>query len=229
MSTPDPYHPRRRRKARLITAVGFFLLALLGVPWLIGTIAVLVPERPTLRTLAALPYPDPAPNQTDLLTFTDLRGRARIQTEWIPIFANWTDDGTYTGFILMRLTTFTDPGGRDEPTRDISITFAAAGDIRLPADNPLRHPLILTTGDSTARVWPDPYYVGSASMENAPAFRDFMWYDAPTTIIVQAANTVDDFTITIAGFESPVPPEAFAILRAFAATLKPGYQPPSPN
>ncbi len=227
MPTPDPYHARRRRKVRLITGVGFFLLALFAVPWAIRSIGAILPQFPTLRTLAALPYPDPHPDQADLLTFTEHLGGINIQTGWLPIYAVRADDGTFNGFIVMRLTTRVAPSPRDQPAREVSINFATVGKVRLPAHEAMRHTLILTSGDSTARVKPDAYDMSLASMTDDPPFRDFMMYSVPTTIIVEAANA-DDLTITIAGFESPVPPEAFEILRAFTATLKPGYTPPPP-
>jgi len=128
----------------------------------------------------------------------------------------------------MRLRTRVAPIPRDQPARDVAIHFASIGDMRLPADDAMRHTLTLASGDSTARIRPDAYHMSLAAMTEDPPFRDFMMYYAPTTIIVESINNAD-LTITIAGIECPVPEENFEALRAFTATLKPGYTPPVPT
>lgn len=228
VTTPDPYHARRRRKVRLITGIGLFLLSLVAVPWVVVTVAALIPEFPTLRTLAALLYPDPHPEQSILLTFSEHQGGINIKTEWLPIYATTDDDGNYTGFLAMQLRSRVEPIPRDLPERDVSIEFATVGEVRLPAHEAMRHTLTITSGESTVRVKPDADHIRLAAKSDDPPFRDFMLYYAPTTIIVEGINNAD-LTISLAGFECVVPQENFEALRAFTATLKPGYTPPAPS
>ncbi len=226
MTTPDPYYARRRRKARLITGIGLFLLSPIAVTAVWLAIVAFVPEFPTLRTLAALPYPDPHPDQTTLLTFTEHLDGINIRTEWLPIHATTGDDGNYTGFLAMQLRGRVWPIPSGLPEREVSINFATVGEVRLPAQEAMRHTLTITSGESTVRVRPDAYEMGIAAMFDDPPFRDFMQYYAPTTIIVEGINNAD-LTISLAGFECVVPQENFEALRAFTATLKPGYTPPA--
>lgn len=228
MPPTDPYLARRRRKERRTRAVAsvlvaLFLLGLLGAIW--TPISTRLEQRQLAR-IADLPYPDPHPGQTDLLSFTEHLGAINIHTDWIPFHGILSDDNTYTGILVMRLGTRFDPYLPNEPKPEVAIEFAAIGDLRLPASEAMRHTLVLTCDESTARVKPDRYHMGLASMTEDPPFQDFMLYYAPTPIIVEAANT-DALTITLAGTDYPLPPEAFDPLRALTATLKPGYTPPT--
>lgn len=228
MPPTDPYLTRRRRKERRTRAVAsvlvaLFLLGLLGAIW--TPISTWLEQRQLAR-IADLPYPDPHPGQADLLTFTEGSNGIHIETAWLPIHGIRGDDGLYTGIIMMRLRNHIEPEYPHELKPEAVIEFATIGDIRLPASDPKRPPLTLTSDQSTARARGRPYSPDRPVRTDETHFRDFMLYYAPTPILVEAANT-NTLTITINGADYPLPPEAFTPLRALTATLKPGYTPPN--
>lgn len=141
MPPSGPYPARRRRKVRLTTGIGMGLLAIPVLvfaclwfavhvfhPWLRPRL-----EARELARLAALPYPDPHPDQAALLTFTEHMDGINICTGWLPIHTVHGTDGQPSGSMVMHLTTRLDPAPRAEPDREVSITFATPGAARLPA------------------------------------------------------------------------------------------------
>jgi hypothetical protein len=229
VTLPDPYYARRRRKARTITFVGLFLLGLVAaVIVLTGVPAMFTTpwghRTPELEYLASLPYPDPHPDEAQLLIFTPRDSVTDVSTHWLRLAT--TPDGAADpaapAGIYVRFATVIEGRSRGWPPADhIYLHLAAAGPDRLPTMRALEHTLSFRAG-RTIELTTGRDLMETASRFDLPPLRDHMLFmihpDAILDLLAEPAPT-----IAIAGHQSTLTDTHLAPLRAIAATLRPGY------
>jgi hypothetical protein len=230
MTLPDPYHARRRRKVRLITGVGFFLLALFGTLIGIGSISTLTTPitvgPPGHQYLASLPYPDPHPDQAALLIFTPSGRRTAISTHWLRLTPS-PDAPRPPDAVYFRFETVIDGPARAFPVDHALLHLAATGDARLPIAFDIEAPLFFDAGRRIT-LTTSPKLLADARNLHAPPppLHDPMLYMIhPDAILDLLAHPSP--TMTIGRHTAQLTEAHLTPLRALAATLKPGYTPPA--
>ncbi len=231
---PDPYHARRRRKVRLISGIGISMLGLFGALALINWLAALaIPtarRTPENQYLSDLPYPDPAPDQSDLLIFTPSSDGTAVSTHWLPLtLAPPGPDGSpRPGTVYFRFETFIEGRARSRPTDHALLHLAATGEARLPLDPDAS---VHFNAERSITLTANRKMLADAADLHAPPppLHDPMLYMIHPDAILDLINHPDTspaITMTIGPHRGRLTETHLAPLRALAATLKPGYAPP---
>lgn len=219
-----------RPKPRFLLTSGLFLLGAVAAVTALAWVSLLLTPTTSLRTaedkyLAALPYPDPQPGHADLLILTRGRAHVTVSTHWLPLTSG-PDGGGEGGAVYLRFETVIDGSSRLHPVDHVRLHLAATGDARLPTvfDTPLtleteRRLITLTTGPGLRAE--------AARNPPPPPLHDAMLYHLhPDAILDLLAPHGTPPTLTIGDHHAELTETHLAPLRAFAATLKPGYTPP---
>lgn len=231
MAEIDPYSIRRCRKIRRTRFFGFALLGLVGVVIAFIVVSTLFTtpwghRTPELEYLASLPYPDPHPDQENLLVFTPRAGVSDVSSNWLRLNAEPDGaDAAPPGGVYIRFTTTVELPSRGWPPPDHAyLHLAAAGESRLPAARAHEHTLVFqarrTIELSTGRD-----LMEAAGRFEQPPLRDLMLFKIhPDAILDLLAHPAP--TMAIAGYEWTLSEAHLESLSAFAATLRLGYTPP---
>jgi len=199
------------------------ILLLSSVGWLSIPIKVYLEDK-ALETIANLDYPDPSSEINNRLIYTDHLGGINISTPWLKIKEEGSENT-----IALQLRTRIDGISRTDVDMTISLDLAATGNLRLPADDWSRNPLILTANE-TIKVKSTPFTPGlimiGSKKEPRSIYHDNMPFDIPPEFFINAINA-NTLIISIADYQCTLDEQTLSILRDFAATLKPGYPAPT--
>ncbi len=239
MTTPDPYHARRQRKVRLIAGTGIAMLGLFGALVLLNWIATIATPitrgtrgTPGNQYLSNLPYPDPAPDQSDLLIFTPYSDGTAVSTHWLPLTLapKGPDGAPRPGTVYFRFETFIEGKSRTRPTDHALLHLAATGEARLPVD-----PETSVNFDAERSITLTANAAMLADAANLhtppPPLHDpmlFMIHPDAILDLINHPESAPPITMTIGPHRGQLTETHLAPLRALAATLKPGYTPPPP-
>lgn len=228
---PTDFQTRRRRKLLVAKVVAaFFCLNFAIYVVYAGLYLPFTWWRDGRRTarLAAMAYPDPHPDQSSLLWIREFDHGTNIATQWLDIEPTPPDTGEPSDALIMLVHTRIDPAPRPAPDQTVRMELTARGEAPRPGVTARSQTLTLTSGADSVRLRPDQGMplVPSSSDANTP--QDPLHYDIPAEFFVNAVMRAD-LSLSIADHQCRIQPNDFEALRAFAATLKPGYNPPPPN
>lgn len=224
--TKSSFQIRREKKLRRARRVVYLIIGVLlvaSVGWLYIPLKVYLDDKERDR-IANLDYPDPSSEINNRLIYTDHLDGINISTPWLTI----KGEGT-ANTITLQLRTRIQGMSRTEVDITVSFDLAATGNLRLPADDWTHYPLTLTAKE-TIKIKSTPFTPGLImipSRNNPPSkYHDNMPFDIPTAFFLDAVNE-GAVTFSIADYKCNLDSKTIDILKDFAATLKPNYQPPT--
>lgn len=226
----NPIHPddeelaylrRRSRKnlrARIVTYIflSLFALVIIKLCWVIAE--PLFPN-PKLTKLTNLPYPDLSAEYQSRLLFEDHLWSTHISTEWLTTNKYLDDRNMYAGLVRVRFADFLFDTSRKEPAESIILYITTQHPARLILDPNGNTPLTVISHE-TMTIPRNTSQSSSATHQT-----DSLNFEIPTDTFIAAINH-GSITLKLAGHTINFTDDQFLALKDFAATLKPGFEPP---